>query len=859
MKKPKKTSLSSARKKAKSTQKKQDRGVKRLDEKNVRKPAHEPGTHQIELEMQNEGLRRAQEELEESRSRYVDLYDFAPVGYFTFDKTGRILEVNLTGAGMLGVNRRFLVKRTFTSFLAGRADQDIFRVHREEVLRTQARQTCEIMLRRKGASSFAAQLISMPLEAKPGLFRASVIDISERKAGEKSLRENELRLSLFIDHVPAALAMFDRDMRYVSASRRWMSDFDLGDRDLRGLSLYEVFPDIPERWKAVHRRALAGEVVRDDNDHFDRADGSVQWLRWEVRPWRDAAGKVAGIVVFSEDITERKQTEQERERVLLDLKRRTTELDAVFRALPYLVSVHGPDGRYVRVNPALVSLFGFDPARASREEVARRVQARFPDGRRLTPENMPSTRALRGETINEVEYLITDGQGRERVLLVNAIPLSVEGHVYGVVLAQMDITERKLAMESLGKAKDLSEALNRINKAVHSTFDTEEIMRRVIKEAAEAVGCDSAAISLRDKDGWVVRYVHGIPQETVGNRMTDAEEPHAMLALTTGKPVAINDALRDERVNAGHMKKFGVKSVMVVPLIAGEQHVGAIFFNHHAAAVAFSDAQIDFADKLASTITLAIDNARLLEAWKRAEEKVRNLNEELKRSFFELEAVNVELETFSYSVSHDLRAPLRSIEGFTTAIIEDCGAQLDETGRDYFNRVVAASRRMSQLIDAMLHMARLTRGEMREKAVNLSALAEGIVSELRRGKPDRQVEFLIAPEIKVHGDTDMLRIVLENLLDNAFKFTSRHGTANIQFGRTEMKGKAVYFVRDDGAGFDMRYAENLFKPFKRLHAESEFPGIGIGLATAHRIINRHNGRIWAESEVEKGATFYFTV
>ena len=121
------------------------------------------------------------------------------------------------------------------------------------------------------------------------------------------------------------------------------------------------------------------------------------------------------------------------------------------------------------------------------------------------------------------------------------------------------------------------------------------------------------------------------------------------------------------------------------------------------------------------------------------------------------------------------------------------------------------------------------------------------------------MEFLIAPEIKVHGDTDMLRIVLENLLDNAFKFTSRHGTANIQFGRTEMKGKAVYFVRDDGAGFDMRYAENLFKPFKRLHAESEFPGIGIGLATAHRIINRHNGRIWAESEVEKGATFYFTV
>jgi light-regulated signal transduction histidine kinase (bacteriophytochrome) len=156
-------------------------------------------------------------------------------------------------------------------------------------------------------------------------------------------------------------------------------------------------------------------------------------------------------------------------------------------------------------------------------------------------------------------------------------------------------------------------------------------------------------------------------------------------------------------------------------------------------------------------------------------------------------------------------------------------------------------------------MARLTRSEIREQVVNLSDLAEGIVSELRRGKPEQQAEFVIAPGIKVHGDAGMLRIVLENLLDNAFKFTGRHQTANIRFGVMEMEGKTVYFVRDDGAGFDMRYADKLFKPFKRLHTESEFPGIGIGLATAHRIISRHNGRIWAESEPEKGATFYFTL
>jgi PAS domain S-box-containing protein len=828
-----------------------------------------------------------------------------------------------------------------------------------------------------------------PLRDEQGRPRGAVhvlVDITGRKQAADALRTSEQRMALFIEHAPASLAMFDRDMRYLSVSRRWMSDYRLGNRELRGISHYDVFPEIPERWRAVIRRALAGEVVRDDSDRFDRTDGTAQWLRWEVRPWYDVAGTVAGIVIFTEeiteqkkteealrqseeryrllferagdaifileaagpragaiieanktaaemhgytidelrslrimdldapdtarespgmitrilngewitreivhrrkdgtlfpvelnagllqlkerkfilaidrDITERKRTERERERVLLDLKRRTAELDTMFQALPYLVSVHGPDGRYVRVNPAMISLLGFDPTGAAREDVARRVKARFPDGRLLVPDNMPSSSALAGEAVHDVEYIVTDAQGRDHVLLFNAIPLRVEGHVYGAVLAQMDITERKQAEEALRKAKDLSDVLNRINKAVHSTFDFDEIMRRVITEAGNAIGCDSAAISLRKKDRWVVAYAHGFPQDVAGSHLHEEGQSHAVLALKTSKPVVIEDALHDARLNTEHMKKHSIRSVLIVPLVAGEEHLGAIFFNHHTAAGSFSDAQIDFADKLASTITLAIENARLFEERRRAEERVNNLNEELKRSLFELEAVNIELESFSYSVSHDLRAPLRSIEGFTTAIIEDCAATLDETGRDYFNRIVAASRRMSQLIDAMLHMARLTRSEIREQVVNLSALAEGIVPELKRGQPGRQAAFIIAPELKVQGDTGMLRIVLENLLDNAFKFTNRHRTANIEFGSTEMEGKTVYFVRDDGAGFDMRYADKLFNPFKRLHTESEFPGIGIGLATAHRIISRHNGRIWAESEPEKGATFYFTL
>jgi PAS domain S-box-containing protein len=247
------------------------------------------------------------------------------------------------------------------------------------------------------------------------------------------------------------------------------------------------------------------------------------------------------------------------------------------------------------------------------------------------------------------------------------------------------------------------------------------------------------------------------------------------------------------------------------------------------------------------------------EGFQEAEEEVRRLNRDLQNSLLELKAVNIDLESFTSSVSSDLRTPLRRIEGFTNAILEDYGPALDETGRDYIQRVVSASRRMSQLIDALSNMARLTKAELKEWSVDLSGLAEMIVHELKRKQPERPVETVIASGLHVHGDTDMLRAVLENLLDNAWKFTSKHPRTKIEFGSIDMNGQGVYFVRDDGAGFETKFADRLFQPFKRLHRESEFPGLGMGLAIARRIIVRHGGRIWAEGEVEKGTTVYFTL
>lgn len=259
------------------------------------------------------------------------------------------------------------------------------------------------------------------------------------------------------------------------------------------------------------------------------------------------------------------------------------------------------------------------------------------------------------------------------------------------------------------------------------------------------------------------------------------------------------------------------------------------------------------------------ERQQALQALRESEDRYRELNQDLERRVFErtaqLEAANKELEAFSYSVSHDLRAPLRSIDGFSQALLESsCSEQLDEKGKHYLHRVRAATQRMAQLIDDLLNLSRVTRTQMQCQSVDLTALVQAIATELQQTQPKRQVEMILATELVVQGDARLLRVMLENLLNNAWKFTLNQVYPRIEFGTTSHHDSEVaYFVRDNGAGFDMAYADKLFGAFQRLHTTDEFPGTGVGLATVQRIIHRHGGRVWAEAAVNQGATFYFTL
>ncbi|MHB9029747.1 MAG: PAS domain-containing sensor histidine kinase [Candidatus Latescibacterota bacterium] len=629
-------------------------------------------------------------------------------------------------------------------------------------------------------------------------------EIEERKQIEAALRESEGRLDAFFGQVPAGLNLLDDKFRYQKVNELAARYMGLPVEEIIGKSIEEIAPKYaPEAMETFRKILDTGEPVRgvEISGEFPEHPGEKAWWLITYFPITISDSEhQLGIVAL--DITERKRIEdalresEERYRTLFN------SIDEGFCICEMLIDESGRpyDYRFLEVNPTYEVQTGIkDPAGKTALELVPNLEQYWMD--------IYGHVALTGEPVR----LQQGSEAMGRWFDLYAFRLG-EPHLrrFGVLFT--DITERKRAEEELLLSKKL--------------------LQDIIDGAP-------AIIFLKDIDGRFILINHllegllGRRREEVKGKTdydifpherADYYREHDRKVMESGTP----EQLEEE-----------------ADLVDGKRHVF----------LANKFPLYDEKGNIYGVCSISID----ISERKRADEQAKQYAEHLRRQTAQLVAANEELETFSYSISHDLRAPLRSIDGFSQALEEDYADKLDEQARDHLSRIRAAAQRMAQLIDDLLQLSRTTRAELHYSTVNLGEQARLVMEEIRQAEPSRKVEVIIQEGISVEGDEPLLRQVLQNLLGNAWKFTSHQEDARIEFGEKREDNRKIYFVRDNGAGFDMQYAENLFVPFRRLHTEQEFHGTGIGLSIVKRIIDRHGGEIWAESEPGKGATFYFTL
>jgi PAS domain S-box-containing protein len=924
---PKKTSSSLRRTTGKKLKKAEELNGSGADMKQL---VLELGIQQIELEEQNKELRREQVKLDNSRRKYLELYDFAPLGYLTFDKNGVVRDVNVTGAIMLGTSKRLLLNKPFSRFMADAAGRGEFLKHMAAVVKGQTKQTSEFRLRGKDGVEFYAELQSIPAEDEQGalLIRAALRDVTDRKKAEEALRESEQKFILlfqkagfgvvlatstegvFVDVNEAAERMFGysreevigrtsldlglypdpsvRSRIYAEfASQGRISDLEVTMRVKSGddrVFLMNIIPmnvsgakyllttlvDITGRKHAEEALREQMQLVNLASDAIiireyktdtimywnDGAANMYGWLQQEVlgksthtllktrfpQPveeireelltngtWKGELnhtcrdGKVIcalsrwtlqmenglpkSYIEINTDITERKRAEEA-------LKASEERFRGLIEKAPVAISV-SRDGKTAYVNQKFLQVYGYQ---SMKEVIGHTIVDQWaPESQELVRER--SQKRVRGEQVpSEYEGIgqRKDGSRFPAHVAVETIELP-DGPAFMAFLT--DITERKRAEEAL-RASEQRLALTASGTEIGMfEWDVATGKAHWTEQVARLLGgisSDSKIISTEFSYQDWSNCVH--PE--------DLPNVEAELRRCMSEKIPYESEYRvvwpDQSVHWIAARGIFHNDVQGRP----ERMLGVI---------------MDITDQ------------------KWAEGMLVSANKELHNRTRELAETNRELEAFSYSVSHDLRAPLRHIEGFIRALEEQYAARLDDNGRKYLQYVGSGARKMNDLVEALLGLSQYISAPLHRTTVDLSALVRAAASERRQTWPERRVELVVAEGVTVEGDLAMLQAAITNLIGNAWKFTTHTPDARIEFGVREQEGQTVYFVKDNGSGFDQSYGERLFLPFQRLHTQEEFPGMGIGLATVQRIIRRHGGRLWAVGEVGKGATFYFTL
>ena len=628
-------------------------------------------------------------------------------------------------------------------------------------------------------------------------------DQTEERRDQQAITSQQTRYRALVENSPVGIFHYTGDLLISYCNSRLAEIIRSTPEQLAGMDLHSLGD---ETILSILQQALLGQRGAYDGPFVSPLGADdVHILSIRVAPDYDAAGKVCGGIGIVEDRTVYLETEAQ----LRDSKER------------YVLAQRGtneglwdwdPNTRYLYLSSRLLSLLGLnsDTLRTTGDEWLKLIH----------PDDRPHYRAdliahLRGETDHfESEYRVADKDGKFHwVLACGLAHRNQQGRAVRVVGSIGDITARKRAEEQLKAERDFSHGLIEGLPAPFFLFDQHGRLVLWNRFVSELTGLPDAQLLNAEAESLVIPEQEPVMAHRIESALLTGEaSAEVMLRRNDKEPVP-----------------FLVVGRRVI--LDGKPHIVGV--------------GTDLTER------------------KFAERAIKRLNTELERRVAErtsqLSAALNELESFSYSVSHDLRAPLRAIEGYSAILGSDYGDKLDDEAKELLRRVRAAVHRMGQLIDDLLTLSRVSRKELERRPVDLTLLAQVICEELRQQDPEREVRVDIAPHLQVEGDPSLMRTVLENLLGNAWKFTGRVEHPAIRFEATRHEGVDAFVIRDNGAGFDMRYRENLFRPFQRLHSDREFPGTGIGLATVARIVRRHGGEVWAEGEVSQGASLYFSI
>ena len=761
-----------------------------------------------ELQVELTERKRVEEELGKSEEKYRTLFENKHTVMLLIDpNTGQIVDANPAACAFYGYSRQELDELKVSQLNV--LPDDMVKAEMEKA-RQEQRSYFNFKHRLANGEIRDVEVFSGPIILDNKQLLYSVIhDDTERINAENALKTSEAKYRLLAENMADVVWILDLSGQFTYVSQsvfrlRGFTPEEVIKTSMREAmtpdSLQSVETDLPRRLRAFANGDKSERVRTVEIDQLHK-NGSIVPTEVVTNLITNDQGQVTQILGVSRDISERKQVEaalresEERYRILFE-----DAIEGIVQSTP--------QGKYINVNQSYVRIFGYDSPEEMVDQVTNvgvQIYAHPEDRARLLGLLASSDRVENFEA----EGICKDGRFIWCSFNVNAIR-NTNGELIRLDSRLVDITQRKLAEISLQQKTEELDRFFNIALDLLCIADTDGYFRHLNEAWETTLGYPLAEL----EGNLFLNYVH--PDDIQSTLDSIAE-------LSEQKPV-INF------VNRYRCKDGTFRWIEWRTAPFGKQIYAA-----------------------ARDITeRKLADAKILEAQAELETRV-------KERTAELEAANHELEAFSYSISHDLRTPLRSLDGFSGILLADYQDKLDEPAQNYLMRIRKASRHMWQLTEDLLALSHITRMPFAPQQVDLSTLAREVAAEFESLDPQRKVNIEIAPNMVACGDPNLLKIVYENLLNNAFKFTGQIEEAHIQVGVMEQAGETVYFVRDNGSGFDMAYAGKLFAPFERLHNRGEFPGTGIGLATVKRIITRHGGRIWPDAELNRGATFYFTL